>query len=117
MRHHFEKRAGGKNPRAFSERGLGCILSRKNERPPRGTCRQRHGERSAHAAQFPGQGKLSSEFLAGKRLRLQLATRGENPERYRQIESARVFGQLRGREIYRDATRGKLEARVIGRRA
>src|SRR3982074_3308874 len=116
MCHHFEKGAGGKNARAFGERGLGRILPRKNERPPRGTGRQRHGERSTHAAQFPGEGKLSGEFLAGKRLRRQLTTRGENPERYRQIESTRVFGQLCGREIYRDATRGKLEARVIERR-
>ena len=93
------------------------VAFRQHESASGGARRQRHGERAAHRAQLAGERELARELVAVERLQRELAARGEDAERDRQVEAAGVLRQVGRREIDRDAPRGKLEMRVVERRA
>src|SRR6185503_5506241 len=115
MRDDLKQRTRGQNAGARGERGLRRIALRQYEGASCTACGKRHGERAAHRAQLAGQRKLAGKFLSVERRGRELAARGEDPERDRQIEAARVLRQLGRREIDRDAARGKLEMRMVER--
>jgi len=63
--------------------------------------RQAHREGAAHGAQFAAQGQLTRELPARQPRGVDLAAGREDAERDRQVEAARVLGQVGRREVDR----------------
>jgi hypothetical protein len=94
---------------------LGRVVRGNDEGVTSGARRERHRQRAAHRTQFAGERELAGELLACECFGCDLPARRKDSERDRQVEAARVLGQLGRREIDGDAPRGKLEVRVIER--
>ena len=102
---------------SLHERGLGRVGRGQHESAPGALCADRHRQRAPHGAQLSAERELAREFETAQRVSRKLAGRGEYAERDRQIEAAGFLRQIRGREVDRDVARGKLEVRVLQRRA
>src|SRR5581483_4354718 len=71
-----------------------------------------HSQRAPDRAQCARERELAGELVVRKLAGGELARGGQDPERDRKIEAAALLGQLRGREIDRDAPARKLEAGI-----
>jgi hypothetical protein len=74
---------------------------------------ERHRQRSTDRPQFAGQCQLARELVGSECRRRNLPRCCQDPERDRQIESARLLGQVGGGEIGCDPACRKLEMRVL----
>lgn len=110
---HFEKRSGGQDASVARQCGFGSVLRRQHKRAAAGG--EGHRKRPAHRAKLTCQRQFADELMAFQRPGGELAARGKDPERDRQVEPARVLGQVGRRKIDRDAARGKLESGVVER--
>ena len=117
MRAHGKKAAGRIDDRIADQRRFARARRRKNKGAAVAVGLQGHRERAANRAQIAGQRELAGKFVACKRIGGNLAGRGENTQGDGQIESRRVLGQVRRREIDRDLSRGEFELRILNRRA
>ena len=80
--------------------------------------RQAHRQRAADRPQFAAEREFAGKFVAGQLARIDLAAGGQNAERDRQVEAARILGQVGRRQIYGDSfVAGKFQPGVLNRRA
>jgi hypothetical protein len=73
----------------------------------------RHRQRASHGSHVPCEAELAGEFETVEVLGRQLPGRNEDAERDRQIETARVFRKIGGRQVDGDVARREFEARVL----
>jgi hypothetical protein len=78
--------------------------------------RQAHGQRAAHRAQLARQRQLAGKFMAGQLARVDLPAGGQDAQRDRQVEAARILGQVGRRQVDGDAlVVRELQPRVLQR--
>jgi hypothetical protein len=64
---------------------------------------QAHDQSTSDRPQGPRQGQLSSKFVVFEACAIDLTAGGQNAQSNRQIKTARVFGQVCGRQVDSDA--------------
>jgi hypothetical protein len=109
---HIAQMTGSVNPRIGDQRGFFSTSGWQYQ----GVCfdllvqSQAHDQSTPDRPQGPRQGQLSSKFVVFQACAIDLPAGRQNAQSNRQIKSARVFGQVRGRQVDRDAlVAGKLK--------
>ena len=103
-----KQRRRAEDRRVTHERCFGSRRRRKHERAPVGARRARHGQRTADRSQVAGERQFAREFIVGQLMRRDLAGRGQDAERDRQIEASGFLAQVRRRQVDRHLARRKL---------
>ena len=114
------QRARGADVHALDPRRLGRALRRQHEAARAAALAhgQRQRERAAHGPQLAGQRQLARELAAREARGVQQALRGQHAERDRQVEAARLLGQVGRRQVDGDLlVVRKREAALRERRA
>ncbi len=103
------QRGDGVHREVFDQRGLGTVARRHHEGARRfagGRARgvvacqaHRHGERATYRAQFAGQRQLGGIFMVVECLGRNLAAGGQDAQCDRQVEAARLLGQVGRRQV------------------
>ena len=103
--HHIQQMARLKDLGIRHQGGFFRTLRRQDQ--PRlhatGMQSQTHGQGTAHRAQFPRQRQLPRKFMPGQSSRINLPAGSQNAQGNRQIEAARIFGQISRSQVDRDA--------------
>lgn len=110
---YLEKRPRGQNA-SFARQCSFCRILRRDHKSAAADS-QRHRKCPAHRTKLTGQRQLAGEFVVLQCLGRELAARGKDSECNRQVEPARILGQVGRRKIDGDAARGKLEMGVVQR--
>ena len=113
----FEQVAGRQDGGRTHQRRLGSALAGQHEGAARAGRGQAHRQRAADGAQLAAQRQLAGEFVAGEVGVPDLPRGDQNAQRDRQIEAARLLGQVSGREIDRDPALREFVAAILDRRA
>jgi len=113
----LQERLRRQDRRAADQCRLGGALRRQHEAARLAARRQAHRQCAAHRAQLARERQLAGELVFGQALRLDLPRGGKDAQRDRQVEAPRLLRQVGRRQVDRNAAGGKLEARVLDRRA
>ena len=120
MAHHVEQVQCPVDVRARHQRRLLGALGRQyqaREHLLRMQC-EAHRQRPADRAQFAGQGQLAGELMADQARCIDLSAGGQNAHGDRQVETARVLGQVGRGQVDGDFfVVGKLQPGILDRRA
>ena len=97
----------------FGQRGFRGIRFRQYKGPAIAGHRQRHRQRTAHRAQFTGQGQFAGKLIITQTAIRYLSGSGDDAQRNRQIEAARLFGQVSRCQIDGDTPRRKIKLGIL----
>jgi len=114
----IEQAARRQNGGTGNQRRLIGTRCRQDERAPGPGGGQAHRQGAAHRPQLAGQRQLAGKFMNVQLFRPdgQLTRGNQDPQRNRQIEAARLLGQIGRRQIDGDAPRRKIKPAVLQRR-
>jgi hypothetical protein len=102
---HIAQMTGSVNPRIGDQRGFFSTSGWQYQ----GVCfdllvqSQAHDQSTSDRPQGPRQGQLSSKFVVFEASAIDLTAGRQNAQSNGQIKPARVFGQVCGRQVDRDA--------------
>ena len=116
--HHVEQVPGAPNVGVRHQGSLLRTAGRQNQARALAVQGQAGGERAAHRAQLARQRQLAGELPARQARGVDLAAGRQDAQRDRQVEAARILGQIGRREVDGDAlVVRELQPGVLQRRA
>ncbi len=95
------------------QRGFRCIRLRQDESAPAVRRAVGHRQCAAYGPQFTGQREFTGELVLIQSVGGYLPRGGEDADGDGQIETPTLLGQVGGREVDGDATRGEVELAVL----
>jgi len=103
--HHVQQMARAVHAQAGHQRGFFGAAGRQHQLrvDARLLQRHRHGQRAAHRAQLARQRQLAGKFPPGQPRAVDLAAGRQDAQRNRQVEAARILGQIGRRQVDGDA--------------
>ena len=116
MRGHLSQRYGPERADTLQSRRLRRIFRRQYEGAPRPHSLPSHSQRTAHRPEHAGQRQFAGKFVSVQLVRRHLTRSRQNTDRYRQIETARLFGQIGRGQIDGDFFSRKIKPALNNRR-